>query len=257
MMSKRRATGSYGPFSCLSCPASGSERGFCGHLHPTSLNQFQGAGLPIEYPSGVTIFRKGQQAFGVHIICSGRVKLGDICDRGRAIIVRISGPGYSLGLTTALAKKPYSLTAETLEPVQAKFISRADFIRIKKTNPQISECIIEQLSHDLLSAQESMLRSFLHTSARPKLASLLIAWAGEGKQPADGSVRVPMNLTHQQIGQMLGISRETVSRSIKEFRDAGVIKMKGATFEILDEPRLKKYIREEVRATKTSGPAGK
>lgn len=255
MVPHRSATSSHGSFNCLTCPVPGSERGFCGYLPPTILNQVQAAGVPIEYPSGATIFRKGQQAFGVHIICSGRVKLGDICNGGRAIIVRISGPGHALGLTKALVKKLYSLTAETLEPVQVKFISSADFGHIKDASPRIAECIIEQLSHDLLSAQQSMLRSFLHTSARPKLASLLIAWAGEEKQPVDGPARVHMNLTHQQIGQMLGTSRETVTRTLKEFREAGVIKMRGATVEILDGPRLKKYIHEDVGATKTSGPA--
>ena len=198
--------------------------------------------MPIGYPAGATIFWKGQPSKGIYVLRSGRVRLGEDSAEGRSIILRIAGSGYALGLGEVLAKKPYTLAAEALEPVQAKFFSRPEFLRLMQKDSQVAENIIAQMSEDLSSVYRWARRVSLAPNAEAKLAGLLLEWAGSEQRTTRGEIRLPLNLTHQQMADWIGVARETVTRSIREFREKGVIRTKGATLMIPDVSRLERYL---------------
>src|SRR6201993_1200044 len=112
--------------NCLSCPHR-EERLFC-NLPESAVKALATITSSAAYPKGATLFVEGQPARGVFILCAGRVKLSTSSIDGRTLIVRISEPGEVLGLPATVTGKPYELTADVIEPTQANFISRTEFL---------------------------------------------------------------------------------------------------------------------------------
>src|ERR1700732_19271 len=114
--------------SCLSCPHR-EDRLFC-NLPPPAVQGLAAITSAAAYPKGATLFVEGQLTRGVFILCRGKVKLSTSSADGKVLILRIAEPGEVLGLPATVTGKPYELTADVIEPTQANFISRADFLLV-------------------------------------------------------------------------------------------------------------------------------
>ena len=112
--------------NCLACPHR-EERLFC-NLSEPAVKALAAITSSAAYPKGATLFVEGQPARGVFILCNGRVKLSTSSADGKTLILRISEPGEVLGLPATVTGKSYELTADIIEPAQANFISRNDFL---------------------------------------------------------------------------------------------------------------------------------
>jgi len=112
--------------SCLTCPIE-KDRVFCDLSQP-ALAALDAISSPVTYPKDAILFVEGQQSRGVFVLCHGRVKLSTNSADGKSIIVRIADAGEVVGLPGTLSGKPYELTAEVLEPLQANFIPRDAFL---------------------------------------------------------------------------------------------------------------------------------
>src|ERR1700674_4125417 len=113
--------------SCLTWPLV-KERIFC-DLPKTVLAELDEISSPSTYPRDAILFVEGQEPRGVFVICNGRVKLSASSSCGKALILRIAEPGDVVGIPGTISGKPYELTAEALEPVQANFIARKAFLQ--------------------------------------------------------------------------------------------------------------------------------
>jgi len=100
---------------------------FC-NLPAPAAERLAGITSAAAYPKGATLFVEGQSPRGVFILCSGKVKLSTASADRRSLILRISEQGEVLGLPATVTGKPYELTADVIEPTQANFISRTDFL---------------------------------------------------------------------------------------------------------------------------------
>src|SRR6202795_2488961 len=112
--------------SCLSCPQR-EDRLFC-NLPPSAVQGLASITSAASYPKGATLFVEGQSPRGVFILCNGRVKPSTSSADGRTLILRISEPGEVLGLPATVTGTPYELTADVIEPTQANFIPRQEFL---------------------------------------------------------------------------------------------------------------------------------
>src|SRR6201987_4217406 len=112
--------------NCVTCPHR-EDRLFC-NLPPAAVQRLSEITSASSYPKGATLFVEGQAARGVFILCAGRVKLSTSSADGKSLIVRIAEPGEVLGLPATVTGKLYELTADVLEPTQANFIARTDFL---------------------------------------------------------------------------------------------------------------------------------
>src|SRR5438270_10613852 len=136
--------------SCLSCPHR-EDRLFC-NLPPSAAQRLAAITSPSSYPKGATLFVEGQVARGVFILCSGRVKLSTTSADGKTLIVRIADPGEVLGLPATVTEKPYELTAEVIEPTQANFIPRQEFLNFLRERDEVGLRVAQQLSEAYYSA---------------------------------------------------------------------------------------------------------
>jgi len=225
--------------SCLICKLRTS--GFFCDLPKQSLEDLEKIKYASAYPQGAVLFVEGQAPRGVYIVCSGRVKLSTTSRDGKTLILRIANAGEVLGLHATVSGKPYELTAEALQPCQLDFIRRDDFLRFLQNHGNACLHAAQHLSKNCQSAYE-MIRSLgLSHSVSEKLARLLLEWAHDGESTQEG-IRIKVALTHEEIAQLIGTSRETVTRVLGEFRDKQLAQLRGSTLLIRDRSGLERLI---------------
>jgi CRP/FNR family transcriptional regulator, cyclic AMP receptor protein len=227
--------------NCVTCPHR-EDRLFC-NLPPAAVQRLSVITSASSYPKGATLFVEGQAARGVFILCNGCVKLSTSSIDGRTLIVRISQPGEVLGLPATVTGKPYELTADVIEPTQANFISRTDFLNFLRENGEVSLHVAQQLGETYHAAVAEMRSIGLSHSAGEKLARFILDWCAEHHK-GDGEIRVKLTLTHEEIAQMIGASRETVTRLFADFKKKQLLEVKGSTVVIRNKSGLEKLIAE-------------
>ncbi len=224
--------------NCLACPVR-EEHLFCNLPLPAvqRLNDIKSTAL---YPKSAMLFIEGQQPRGVFVLCTGKAKLSTCSSEGKTIITQVSEAGDVLGLNATISNRPYEVTAEMIEAGQANFIARDALLQFLKEYGEVAVRVAEQLSHNYYTAYEEIRTLGLTTSPGEKFAKLLLAWAAEG--PGNGSHQVRLTFTHEEIAEMIGTTRETVSRLFSEFKKKQLLQVKGATLTIRNKPALEKLV---------------
>jgi CRP/FNR family transcriptional regulator len=212
--------------SCVDCSIR-AERLFC-NMAPDTVATLDAIKFTAIYPKGSLLFVEGEEPRGVFILCSGRVKLTTSSSEGKTLIVKVAEAGEVLGASSAILGKPYEVSAETLEPSQANFIKREDFIRFLNTDVEACMHTAQQLSQKYQSAQKEIRSLGLSQTTSEKLAKLLIDWAARGEETPKG-IRLTVLLTHEEIAQMIGTTRETVTRILSDFKKKKLIEVKGSS----------------------------
>lgn len=210
---------------CTGCKVR-QEGFFCG-LEPETVRQLDQIKHTVSYPSGALVFVEGQSARGVYMLCQGRAKVMITNRDGKTLILKIAGPGEILGLHSVVSGLAHEATVETLQPSQLAFISHDDFIKFLKQHADACLRATQHLSQDCESAYRSVRSIGLSHSVAEKLARLLLQWAADGKT-VDGQTRTRLTLTHEEIAQLIGTSRETVTRVLGEFKKRHLVELKGS-----------------------------
>ena len=213
---------------------------FC-NLPDAALAELKSLRISQFYSRGSTIFMEGQPAGGVHLLCAGSVKLATYSEEGKAIILRIAQPGEILGLSAVISGIPYEKTAQTTEDCVVGFIKGRDFLDFLQTYHEAALRALRQLSRNYHKAHAQICSLGLSSSVGDKLAKLLLQWC-EGNSVNGGPVYIPRTHTHSDIGEMIGASRETVTRLLNDFTDRGLIKLSKSQVCIPDRHRLKSAI---------------
>ena len=225
--------------NCLLCKL--KQNGYFCDMPKSALEQMEKVKYASAYPPGAVLFVEGQAPRGIYMICSGRVKLSTTSRDGKTLILRIAESGEVLGLHATVSGRPYELTAESLQPCQLDFIRRDDFLRLLQHHADACLNAAQHLSRNCQSAYE-MIRSLgLSHSVSEKLARLLLEWATDGDTTSEG-IRIKVSLTHEEIAQLIGTSRETVTRVLSEFRQKKLAQLRGSTLLIINKPAMEKLI---------------
>ncbi len=211
--------------------------GFFCQISATPLKAFEEAKFTSSYPAAAMLFVEGQAPRGVYLICKGRVKLTMTSMEGKTVIVRIAQAGELLGLQSALSGDPFEVTAETLEPCQINFVRRESFLKLMKNNQEACVNAMHQLSSVYRGACQQIRYLALTHSATEKLARFLLESASKGQETNQG-VRFNLSLTHEEVAQIIGISRETVTRALTELRKKSLISTNGPSVVIRNRQGL-------------------
>jgi CRP/FNR family transcriptional regulator, cyclic AMP receptor protein len=193
--------------------------------------------IPLYHPKGTVLFVEGQPSRGVFILCSGRVKLFTSSAAGKMLILRFAGPGEILGLAGTLSGQPYELWAEATQPTQTSFVKGEHFVDIIRRNAELAVHVAMHLGESYCSAIAGMRALELSRSATQKLAVFLLDWC-ENNRPFEASASAPCTLTREEIGHVIGISRETVTRLLSGFKKKGLIQWKGCSLVLTNRVAL-------------------
>jgi CRP/FNR family transcriptional regulator len=222
---------------CADCEIR-AEPFFCG-ISRSARGRADSAAHAEEHPGGVVLFSEGQAPRGVYVLCAGRVKLSTSSGDARVLITDISGPGDVLGLCAVVSDSPYEASAETLDACRVKFIGREEFLRLLDENAGAWEQATRQLGRNYRTAHRQASVLGLSPRAAGKLACALLelhALTGGGAGVRGGGLRLV--LTHEEMGQLIGASRETVTRLLNEFKRRKIIEVSGDALAILDRAAL-------------------
>jgi len=225
--------------NCMICPVR-EEHLFCNLPLPAvqRLNEIKSSAV---YPKTTMLFIEGQEPRGVFVLCAGKAKLFTSSSDGKTIITKISGAGDVLGLNAAISNRPYEVTAEMTEPGQANFIARDALLQFLREYGEVALRVAEQLSRNYYTAYEGIRTLGLTSSPSEKFAKLLLSWspkAGSASEPA----QLKLTLTHEEIAEMIGTTRETVSRLFADFKKKQLLQLKGSTLIIRNKPALEKML---------------
>jgi len=221
---------------CSACELRGG-RFFC-ELTGDALRRLDSITTTTERARGAVVFVEGQRPEGVHVVCRGRVKLSASSGSARVLITDIAGPGDVLGLSAAVSGRPYEVTAEALGDCQLAFVRREDFLQLLDSQPDAGRRAARQLSRDYHTAHRQARLLGLSSTAAGKLASLLLDWCARRGTPAGGGYTLQHTLTQEEVGQLIGASRETVTRLFTDFKTRGLIRVEGATLRVPDAAAL-------------------
>ena len=209
---------------------------FCS-LDSEALAAFDSLGVHTALQAGTTIFAEEMQVVGVFVLCTGRVKLSCTSKEGKTLILKIAAAGDVLGLGAVISGSRYEVTAETIEPTRLKSIPRSEFLAFIEKHGEASMHAAQVMSHEYRSAFFDVRRLALSVSAAARLASVLLDW-GRTSSPEGAQMRFTMSLTHEELANLIGSSRETVTRMLSRFKKDKLIEIHGATMLILAPDKL-------------------
>ncbi|AFL90251.1 cAMP-binding protein [Terriglobus roseus DSM 18391] len=234
--------------SCLQCETKGPNC-FCS-LDRVALGRLESVGHWLRLEAKQEVLREGYAPDHVYVVCSGTLKLTTSSMDGRLLLLRIVGPGDVLGLSAALQRTRYEASAETLELCQLKAIPRTHFLLFMEEFQAVARNSLMAVTREYGSAVLSARRLALSTSAASKLGSVLLDWGGlvlAGEHElmggsAPNTVSFHMPLTHEELGHMAGISRETVTRTLTALRRDGLLYLENDQMQLRDIARLQQQV---------------
>jgi len=217
-----------------------ADKTFC-DLPPAVADALEQEALTTTYPTGAVLFAEGQAPRGVFIVRRGRVKLFICGSDGRTLILRIVDAGCPLGVAAVVSRRQYEATAETQEPCEISFLRHSDLLRLMRLHGELALWVTQHISEDYASTCREIRDLILSDSASEKLARLLVGWLDQNTEARNPS-QMKLASTHEEIGQMIGSSRETVSRLFADFRKQRLIQQSGSTLVIPDRVALESLI---------------
>ena len=215
-------------------------KAFC-DLPPVVSRELEAVTLTNTYPTGAVLFTEAEAPRGVFAVLRGRVKLSVCASDGRTLILRLAEAGEILGVAAAVSGREYEATAETQEPCEISFIRQSDLLRLMRSHGEFALWVTQQLSQDYSSTCREIRDLMLSDSASERLARLLVGWlnqTAESRHPG----QMKLALTHEEIGQMIGTSRETVTRLFAGFKKQHLIQQNGATLVVPNRIALESLI---------------
>lgn len=214
---------------------------------------FEDIRLTSIYPRGTVLFAECQPADGIYLLCSGRVKISISSAVGKKTILRIQQAGSLLGVNSVFKDVPYDVTVETLERCRIDFVSRSNFMKLLDRSEAARVGVAHTLSNELSDLVEHMRSLFLSQSASERLVRLLLKWCDEQGALEPKSVRLNPALTHEEIGQLIGVTRETVTRLFAELKRKRIVSFADNAIFVRDPNRLESLLRHREMSQFSSG----
>ena len=188
-------------------------------------------------PAGAILFVEGQTPRGLFILCSGKVNLSTTSREGKILILKTAEAGEVLGMSAAISGAGYETTAETATLCQLNFVDRAHILDLLQTHNEVGVQTAHCLSRDFQSAQRDIHDLVLTRSSAGKLARLLLSHS-PSEDMDEHEIRIHASMTHEEMAQRIGSSRETVTRLLSNLRRKQLIRSDGPTIVIRNRTAL-------------------
>ena len=210
-------------------PCAGCKRG-CSYifegLSPSAFAELGSVMRPMELGPGEAVFHEGMPAFGLYILCEGKVKVAKHTRAGHSQILKLLGPGEILGEKTLFDQETYTCYAKTLEPSRLMFIPREDFLAFVKRHPEVALRLIEKLSRELKVFGDKLVE-ITSRSAKERVARVLLELSRAFGQEVEEGLDIGVELPRAELAEMAGVSTETAIRILSELKERGILSLPG------------------------------
>lgn len=214
--------------------------GFYKDLSASEMSDFESLATPFWCGGATAVFTEEQEARYILFLLEGRVKLTMSSTEGKRLSLGIAGPGEILGLASVIIGSSYEMTAVAQFPCRILALTRTLFLNFLLRHPAACQNAARLLGVESARAGAQLRILGLTSTASVKLARLLLQWSAEGQQTRLGA-RIRCSLTHQEIGEFIGVSRETVTRNLTNFKNNKLLQQHGSTFLIPSLSALEDY----------------
>lgn len=193
-------------------------------LSADGLNEISQLKACVSFKKGQVIIHEGARPQGVYCIHRGKVKLYTLGTEGKEQIIRFITAGDLLGYRSILSDEPISASATALEDTHACYIPKSSFFKVIQDNPKFSLNMLKLSCHELGEAGK-MITSLAQKNVKERLAEILLILNSTFGEDEEGYIDI--NLTREEIANMVGTATESVIRLISELRKEGHIRSKG------------------------------
>jgi len=225
----------------VGCAACSNRRpGWFCSLGSAVLADLELATSNISLPAQASLFTQGEDARCLYLICGGYLKLvaGDVEDR--RMIVRVAGPGSMLGLYAVLSKGDYEVSAESLTAAQLRPVERDRFLAFLSSHEEAQMRAVQCICQEYRFALQDACRVALTETVAARLGRLLLELANQIGEHLDGDCfRFPLLLTHEEMASMVCTTRETVTRTLGQFRKDGWISIEDSLITLCQPDHLR------------------
>lgn len=187
------------------------------------------------------LYLQGDPSSNVYLLKQGRVKIANTAPSGKEVTFDILEPGEVFGELDVLEGAPRSTSAETLDDTLICVIPRKDFDQYLAMHPNVTVKLTKLIGLRLKKIQ-SRVEDLVFRDVPARLAHLLMELSKSDGTKAPQGIRLRARLTHQEMANLIGCSRETVTATLSQFRDDGLIQMDGRTLIIMDSKGLSKLL---------------
>lgn len=195
------------------------------------------------YRRKAKLFLEGEKPKGAFILRTGMAKLTTCSALGRTIVIRLAEPGDVLGLNAVVSNRPYGSTAEMMTSGQVEFIPRDSVLRLMKANADFAVAVAELLSASYYSLHEAVRSLGLATHPLERLAKLLLSWTDPREGDDDsGTQSFKIPLTHQQIADNIGSTRQTVTKIFAQLKRDHLLGSQGGELTIMNRLELQRIV---------------
>lgn len=223
--------------SCVECGAKQSCL-LVSQLTPEEIEATKGIRHTRTYQPRQTLYHEGMPALGIHILCSGRVKLSRGDNNGRQQILRIVGPGEICGEEALLEGVPYTNTAEALDTCQSAFIRREAFLELLQKRDRVLLPLLRHICQVLIDTQVRFTHVAL-SDARTRMAAQLLDLADRYGQPGSQGTTLNLSLRRGELAALVGLSPETAMRLLSQFQREGLLEVHGRRLTLKSPERLR------------------
>jgi CRP/FNR family cyclic AMP-dependent transcriptional regulator len=224
------------PIGCAAC-ANRRPGWFCS-LGNAVLADLELVTSTISLPAQASLFTQGEDARCLYLICGGYLKLTAGRAQDRQMIVRVAGPGSVLGLYAALSHGVYEVSAESLTPAQLRPVERERFLTFLRNHREAQMRAVQCICQEYRFALQDACRISLAETVAGRLGRLLLELAHQIGEHIDGGFRFPLLLTHEEMASMACTTRETVTRTLGQFRKDGSISIEDSVLTLHYPERL-------------------
>ena len=194
----------------------------------------------VKYPKNKIIFIENEEGNELYIILKGSIKVSKISEGGEEMILAILKEGDFFGDMSLLDGKPRSATVTSNEDSILMLISGKSFEKVIEKHPRIALKLLRELTLRLRKA-DNLIGNLAFLNVTGRIAGILLQFAEEYGQKTEEGVFIKSRPTHQAIANMVGSSRETVTRVLKQLEDKKYISMSGKDITILDKENIKDF----------------
>lgn len=192
------------------------------------------------------IFLPGDAASTVYLLKSGRVKLSRMNEDGKELTLAILEPGEVFGEMEILEGMPRDTVAEALDDVSICVMQRSDFEALLKKDPNTSIRLTKLIGLRLKKI-ESRIEDLVFKDVPARLAHLLFELSKEFGVQENGQTRLNVKLSHQELANLIGSTRETVTATLGDFKRRGLIAFDGRRLVLLREKEMERLLHPPTR----------
>lgn len=183
------------------------------------------------------LFREGKSPNALYYVVSGKIKAFRINEYGKEFIIDLYKPGDFIGYEALLENTTYPFSASALEDSSICVIPKEQFFLLLSTHKDVATTFIKLLSNGIKEKEERLIK-MAYNSIRKRVAEALLLLIEKYKQPEDEIFSI--NMSRSDLSGLVGTATETLIRTLSDFKDEGIVELKGSNIKIINEEKLRK-----------------